>query len=141
MCAGAPAAHAQTSSSVPLARDAVARRIVDSALASLALRQREDGQFRDQTGRVVGAEGLPSLAFVALARTNEDGAPTSLARVDTTTAAAGAGDAAAPSVVLPAALARRVARREADPDAWLRSATGSARFEVADGAIEGSDLW
>lgn len=121
-CAGAPAVHAQAPSSpVPLARDVVARRIVDSALASLAVRQRDDGQFRDQTGRVVGAEGLPSLAFVALARAREDGLSRAAARTETSTTATGTADAAAPSVLLPASLARRVGRREADPDAWLRT--------------------
>ncbi|MCU0757691.1 MAG: AsmA family protein [Steroidobacteraceae bacterium] len=31
--------------------------------------------------------------------------------------------------------------RGADSGAWLRSAAGELRFEVADGAIEGADLW
>ena len=31
--------------------------------------------------------------------------------------------------------------RGADSAAWLRSATGNLRLEVADGAIEGADLW
>lgn len=31
--------------------------------------------------------------------------------------------------------------RGADSAAWLRSATGNLRFEVADGAIDGADLW
>jgi len=29
----------------------------------------------------------------------------------------------------------------ADSTAWLRSATGNLRFEVADGAVDGADLW
>lgn len=119
----APVAGAQDPApSLPLARDTTARRIVDTALASLVLRQRSDGLFRDQTGRVVGGEGLPSLAFVALARAREDGAASQATRPGALGPAAQAGDAAETPVVLPATLARRVARREAvDPDAWLRT--------------------
>ena len=59
--------------SVPLARDVTARGIIDDALRSVAARQRESGLFDDQTHRVVGGQGLPSLAFVALARARELG--------------------------------------------------------------------
>ena len=71
LAAAGPAAA--DDSVVPLARDATAKRIVDVALQSVAARQRETGLFDDWTGRAVGGEGLPSLAFVALARADEDG--------------------------------------------------------------------
>ncbi len=69
---GAPAGLAQEPS-VPLARDATAKRIIDAALKTVAADQRETGLFDDLTGRAVGGEGLPSLAFVALARAREEG--------------------------------------------------------------------
>ncbi len=74
MLLGAGAAPAAADDpAVPVARDATAKRIIDVALESVAARQRESGLFSDWTGRAVGGEGLPSLAFVALARAEEDG--------------------------------------------------------------------
>ena len=88
--------------SVPLARDATARSIIDDALRSIAARQRESGLFDDQTGRVVGGEGLPSIAYVALARARELGlepaAPSATAAIRRRQSAA----TPAPAVIDPA---------------------------------------
>jgi hypothetical protein len=103
---GAGGARAQAAEPVvPLARDAAAERIVDAALASLATRQRESGLFADQTGRLVGGEGLPALAYVALARAKEDGQPP--ARPADTVV----GTEADGSAVLPAAVPVTASRR------------------------------
>jgi len=58
--AAVPAPHG------PAAREAAVTRVSSAALAAVAERQREDGLFADQTGRLVGAGGLPTLAWAAL---------------------------------------------------------------------------
>lgn len=50
----------------PAARGAAITRVSALALAAVAQRQRDDGLFDDQTGRSVGAGGLPTLAWAAL---------------------------------------------------------------------------
>ncbi len=71
----APASAAAPSgpAPVPLARPAEAARISAAALAGLAAAQRADGRFDDATGRVVGAGGLPTLAWAALHADGEGG--------------------------------------------------------------------
>lgn len=62
--ASAGTAHADPA--VPSARVDDARPLGASALRALLERQRADGLFDDQTGRTVGREGLPTVAFAAL---------------------------------------------------------------------------
>ncbi len=64
--AGTTAPAQASAPSVPLARADEAARISAVALAGLAAAQRADGRFDDATGRVVGASGLPTLAWAAL---------------------------------------------------------------------------
>ncbi len=102
--------------SVPLARDATAVRIIDASLRSVAPLQRESGLFDDATGRVVGGDGLPSLAFVALARAGEDGQEP--ARPSATLLAPAAVRGVGAAVAAGAASAGLTTTADPDPGSW-----------------------
>jgi len=61
-----PASAGAAAPAVPLAQTDEAERVTAAALAGVTARMRPDGRFDDHTGRIVGAEGLPSLAWSAL---------------------------------------------------------------------------
>ncbi len=97
--------------SIPLARDATAARIIDTALEAVAARQRESGLFNDQTGRAVGGEGLPALAFAALARAREVAAQTSASDTSATTTTTATGTATSTASAIDESWRLTLARR------------------------------